>query len=171
MSVWFASDLHLGQPSIVQYRQPWLGAGATMDYHDFTIVENINDAVHKNDKLFLLGDIIINSNAVKWAKAIQCRNIEFIFGNHDTQSLGTYLNLGWKLHGFRRYKNFWLSHCPIHPQEVFRCKGNIHGHIHNGGGTPPLDPEMYFNVNSDFNNLKPVNFETIQAHFSAFNEE
>ena len=29
-----------------------------------------------------------------------------------------------------RYKKMWLTHCPIHPDEMRRCVGNLCGHIH-----------------------------------------
>ena len=31
--------------------------------------------------------------------------------------------------GLYKYKEFWLSHAPIHPCEL-RGKRNIHGHVH-----------------------------------------
>lgn len=45
------------------------------------------------------------------------------------------------------YKNTWISHCPIHPQELRNRDGNIHGHLHNS-----IVPDLrYFNVNLDVN--------------------
>lgn len=34
-----------------------------------------------------------------------------------------------KVYSLVKYKGFWLSHAPIHPEELRGCK-NIHGHCH-----------------------------------------
>lgn len=161
MAVYFTSDLHLGHRLVADLR----GFDST-DEHDFTIVENINKDVHKNDKLFILGDVAFTDKGLKWLNNIQCRNIEMLYGNHDKYSANVYLKYVQKLHGFRQYKNYWLSHCPIHPQEMYRCKGNIHGHLHNGGATgKSVSDPTYFNVNVDCNNLTPVPFDYIEKRF------
>lgn len=70
-------------------------------------------------------------------------------GNHDQFQLGVYAKYFEEVHGFLRYKEMWLSHCPIHPQEMYRCKANVHGHIHKNTSSPLL-PLPYINVNWDF---------------------
>jgi calcineurin-like phosphoesterase family protein len=60
-----------------------------------------------------------------------------------------YLKYFEDVRGFLRYKQMWLSHCPIHPQELYRCKLNVHGHIHKNTNSPEL-PLPYVNVNWDF---------------------
>lgn len=153
-NVWFTSDLHLGHKLAAEFRE-----FDSVEDHDKTIIENYNSKIGKKDNVFILGDLAFTSEGLERAKELTGYK-ELIFGNHDTYELTKYLDVVQKVHGFRKYKDFWLSHCPIHPQEMYRCKGNIHGHIHKGAATKELYLP-YFNVNVDFHNLKPINFDTI----------
>jgi len=159
MTVWLTSDLHLGHPFASEVR-----GFSSIEEHDSTIIENLRSVVTKRDKLFVLGDVAWKNSHLKLMAKVPGQK-EMIFGNHDKMMAQEYLKYFHKLHGFRRYKNFWLSHCPIHPQEIYRCKGNIHGHIHNGGGTKELY-KPYYCVNTDFHNFHPVKFETIEEIFN-----
>jgi len=172
-NVWFTSDWHLGHPASARIR-----GFDTVEEHDATIINNIKTMCGKKDKLFILGDVAWNMNSIEQLEDLP-QTKELIIGNHDTLNTQVYLKYFTKVHGFRKYKNFWLSHCPIHPQELFRCFGNIcghehmsdmygnvHGHLHNGAATPPL-ALPYFNVNVDFNDYKPINLDTI---IEAYNE-
>lgn len=158
-NVWFTSDLHLGHAYAAKAR------GFTdVEEHDIVVTETISRHLNKKSKLFVLGDVAWNRDALKFLATIPGTK-ELIIGNHDKFKTEEYLRYFTRVHGFRRYGSFWLSHCPMHPQEIYRCKGNIHGHIHKGAGTPPLDLP-YYNVNVDFHFYHPVNLSTIQEIFS-----
>jgi len=167
MSTWFTSDLHLGHYSVGKTR----GFDIT-DEHDYTLVENINSKVNKRDKLFILGDLAFTDKGLHWLDVVRCRNIELILGNHDKYPLRRYMEHGiTKFHGFRGYKNYWLSHCPIHPNEIRKKTGNIHGHIHTFGDTEKIIDPRYYNVNVEFHDLHPVSLEEIERHFKEKNDE
>jgi calcineurin-like phosphoesterase family protein len=157
-NIWFTSDLHLGHDHAVKAR----GFSSVIE-HDWAIITSLNSVVKRRDKIFILGDVVWNVDSLKLLKEIHGTK-ELIIGNHDNTATKEYLEHFTKVHGFRKYKHFWLSHCPIHPQEVYRCRGNIHGHIHNGGATASLG-YPYFNVNIDCNQMNPVNFSTILRYF------
>lgn len=159
--VFFTSDLHLGHKLTARER-----GFSSVEDHDKTIIENINNIVGKRAKLFILGDVCLTKQSFELLKEMQGVK-ELICGNHDNYSTPRYAEHFVKIHGFRRYKNFWLSHCPVHPQEMYRVKGNIHGHIHKNTDSPEL-PLPYFNVNVEFHNMKPVSLEMI---LDAFNEK
>ena len=63
---------------------------------------------------------------------------------------------------------FWLSHAPIHPNEL-RGRKNIHGHVHNEAVTyydeifeiEAPDPN-YINVCCDVTDYKPISLEEIR---------
>lgn len=158
-NVWFTSDLHLGHELAAKMR----GFNNVIE-HDWTIIANLVAVVGKGDKLFVLGDVAWNDKGLKLVAEIPGVK-ELIMGNHDSYKTQMYLKYFNKVHGFCKYKNFWLSHCPIHPQEIYRCKGNIHGHIHRGAATKDIG-HPYFNVNTDMNNLCPVNFITIKEQYA-----
>ncbi len=160
MSTFFTSDLHLGHYGATKFR-PEFKEGDTF-YHDSFIVDSINSKVAKRDKLFILGDLAFSLKGMKAAEGILCQNVELILGNHDKYPVQKYLSMGFKVHGFRGYREFWLSHCPIHPNEMYRKVGNIHGHIHSSSNSNPIQDSRYINVNVDMNQYRPVRFETIQ---------
>ena len=87
-------------------------------------------------------------------------------GNHDTKLLYSKCpsNIEIQLPLYS-HKNMWISHYPIHPQELRSRILSVHGHLHNDiikiDGKPDY---RYFNVNLDNNNFKPVPFETITSY-------
>ncbi len=157
MSVFITSDLHLGHPKLADLR----GFNSVSE-HDDAIMHELSK-LGKRTKLFILGDIAWNETAFSKLSELEC-TMDAVLGNHDTLSAKVYAETFNKVYGMVRYKNLWLSHCPIHQQEMYRCMGNVHGHIHKGAGTPPL-PYPYFNVNVDFNDTKPVSFLSVLDWF------
>lgn len=141
--VWFTSDLHLGHKLAARLR----GFDSVKE-HDVNIITTLMDQVNKRDILFVLGDVAMDKESLKLLSAVDCRK-KMLFGNHDEYGHEDYLKYFESLHGFYKYKGVWLSHCPIHPQEMYRCKANIHGHIHKNAGTPELE-FPYINMNWDF---------------------
>jgi calcineurin-like phosphoesterase family protein len=117
----------------------------------------------KRDILFILGDFLFDSDEYKTyiekLSKKKCR-IKLLLGNHD--SLRLYNESIFELQlPMLNYKKIWLSHCPIHPQEMRNKKGNIHGHLHK----EILNDKKYFNVNIDVNNYEFVDFEKIKKEF------
>ena len=157
MSIYFTSDLHLGHDKAAEFRD----FGGDVALHDKTIIDNINRVVGKRAKLFILGDIAFNRIGLEKVKDINCVNVELFLGNHDKFHVSTYLEYVPKISGFRKYKDCWLSHCPIHPNELYRCNYNIHGHVHKSGNSPPIASERYINVNIDMHNYEVVAWEDL----------
>lgn len=61
------------------------------------------------------------------------------------------------VHSLIKYKEFWLSHAPLHPQEL-RGKINLHGHVH--GSTIP--DRNYFNCCLENTNYSPISLQQIR---------
>lgn len=161
MSVYFCSDPHLGHKNILKYRPQF----ATIEDHDNAIFHQWQ-SLTKHDTLFILGDFLFDcANFQSYLERIAklpCK-IKLIMGNHDstllyTQTIAANLTI---LPPLVNYKNFWLSHCPIHPQEMRDRKGNVHGHLH---GSKIEDP-LYFNVNFDNNNFNLVSLDAIKEQY------
>ena len=153
-SVWFTSYLHLGHKTAA-----YLRGFNSVEEHDGFILSQLQ-IVGKKDKLFILGDVAWNKQSLILLHGSPGVK-ELIFGNHDQLQIMEYLKVFQKVHGFRGYKDFWLSHCPIHHQEIYRKRANIHGHIHNGAPTKQPEDHRYINVNIDMNGMDIVNFDTI----------
>ena len=152
-SVYFISDLHLGHDRITSFRPDF---GNSSKEHDEILIDRINSTVNKRDKLYILGDIAFNSVGVERFKNINCQHIEAIWGNHcDIKKL---MPLVEKHGAFKKYKDYWLSHCPIHPQEL-RGKINIHGHVHQ----KEIDDNRYISVCVEACNGVPMSIDEIRS--------
>lgn len=138
MSVFFISDLHLGHKNIVNWAEK--RQGVTSEEHDRWVIDSIKDTVTKRDKLFILGDVAFNQSKLEMLTEIPAKMV-LIRGNHDEYPLEEYLKYFDDVLGFVQYKEFWLSHAPVHPAEL-RDRYNIHGHVHHN----PIEDYRYINV-------------------------
>jgi calcineurin-like phosphoesterase family protein len=125
---WVISDLHLGHKNILTFSGPLRG-GTSPEQHDEWVISQINSVVKKCDLLYILGDVALDRESLKKVSRIRGQKI-LIRGNHDIYSTQEYLQHFQQVYGLVSLKGtFWLSHAPIHPQEL-RDRYNIHGHVH-----------------------------------------
>lgn len=134
----FISDLHLGHNKICEFEGHNRNNCKTVEEHDEWIISQWNSVVTKRDLTWVLGDVAFNKEGLEKVKRLNGVK-HLIFGNHDRESLEEYLKVFNKVHGFMKYKNFWLSHAPIHHGSL-RNKMNIHGHLHS---SEVRDPRYY----------------------------
>lgn len=162
MKILFTSDLHLGHKSIAKYRAMF----SSVEEHDRYILDEMKK-LNKRTILFILGDFIFESENTKYyLKEISKMpvHIKLLLGNHDYSNIPDYLSARIEvLLPLVNYKGFWLSHCPIHPNEMRERKGNIHGHLHN----EKLNDPLYYNVNIDVNNYKFISLDQIKEYYNA----
>ena len=80
-------------------------------------------------KYFLWGDIAFSFEALQEISTWAGHQKILICGNHDLDRIGmkTVSQYYDEVYSLLKYKEFWLSNCPIHPDEL-RGKFNIHGH-------------------------------------------
>lgn len=162
--VYFTSDLHLGHKAIYKYRTKF----NTPKEHDDYVIDKIL-SLGKRDILFILGDFLFdgdhyNEYIERLAKK-KCR-IKLVMGNHDSRKLYEEDIFEIQLPLFS-YKNMWVSHCPIHPQEMRNRTKNIHGHLHLEHVRVSYKQfsgkdKRYFNVNLDVNGYEFVSVEEIK---------
>lgn len=159
MDRFFTSDLHLGHRLAAQKR-----GFQSLDEHDAAVFDSLA-ALPRRSKLWVLGDIAFHQQALQILKGMPSQVSIAVLGNHDKFSASLYLDIFSDVRGALKYQDYWVTHIPIHPQELCFSKGNIHGHIHMNAATAPL-PLPYFNVNWDFHR-GPVAFEDIDAEFAS----
>jgi calcineurin-like phosphoesterase family protein len=123
----------------------------------------INATITKRDTIYFLGDIAFTPESLEknMKKLKYCHKKILILGNHDYCDIKEYAKYFDEIHGFLSYKSFWLSHCPIHPQELRNRKANIHGHLH---GSVLEDPR-YFDVCPEKHNYQMVDYEEIKEFY------
>ena len=158
MAVWFGADLHLGHNNIHKHRNKF----DSMDNHDEYLLDMLSWKVGKNSPIYLLGDICFTHEALgSLAKLNTHKNIKIILGNHDTDRgirVLDWVNAGFTdLHSLVKYKEFYLSHCPIHPDEL-RGKVNIHGHSHGH----KVSDSRYVGVSMEQTDYNLISLESIR---------
>lgn len=132
---------------------------------DELIIKNWNKTITKHDKVYILGDITVgNHKAIAdYLKHLK-GDIVIVGGNHDNlKCCKEIIKLGIPIMGVLEYKGFICTHVPVHPTELERYMGNIHGHRHIADKT--ILPGRYYNVNTEFHNYTPVLFEDIVKEF------
>ena len=80
--IYFTSDLHLGHNAVINMQnRPFVDA----DEMDRVLIANYNSVVHKNDTVYLLGDICFRIGVDKANELIASMNGKkyLIKGNHD----------------------------------------------------------------------------------------
>ena len=153
-NVWFISDIHGGHKNICNFR-PF----ETEEEHFNTIKLNYHKVVTKRDKVFFLGDIAFNKESLidigSWVGASKV----LVMGNHCTESLHIkdIVNCFDEVHALIKYKEFWLSHAPIHPNEL-RGKKNLHGHVHSA----TIEDTRYFNCCLENTDYAPISLYQIR---------
>ena len=159
MNIWIIGDLHFGHKNICKYRSQF----SSPEEHEEHIIENWNDTIKKDsDHVYCLGDAAFTFEGL--AKFKRMRGQKYLIrGNHDTLPTNAYLTFFKAVYGLHEYKHCWLSHAPIHPQEL-RGRINLHGHVHHNtimdlSGQDP-DPR-YINTCPENIGYAPVPFRSL----------
>lgn len=127
-NVLFIGDLHLGHSNIPRFRPQY--TSEEEQYED--LYRKWHSKVTKRDVVYLMGDCCFTHKRLQDIKS-WAGTKKLIVGNHDLErgiTMQDVVNTFDSVHSLLKYKEFWLSHAPIHPDEL-RGKHNIHGHIHN----------------------------------------
>lgn len=122
-NVWFCSDLHFGHKNIGKFRRV-----VSEEENRERICKDWESVVTKRDTVYVLGDACFTMDTVDVFRSLPGEKV-LIRGNHDRLDTQVYLKYFKSVEGILRYKEFWLTHAPIHPNEL-RGKVNIHGHVH-----------------------------------------
>lgn len=132
-NVWFCSDLHFGHKGIERFR------GLTEEENRYRICHDWDNVVTKRDVVYILGDVCFTTETLH--HIMKRPGLKYLVrGNHDNFPNMMYSHYFENIYGLHKYKEFWLSHAPIHPDEL-RGKTNLHGHVHHS----TLEDKRYFN--------------------------
>ena len=158
----FCSDLHFGHKKITSFTDG-LRTGECHVENATNIIRNWNSVVRKRDTTWVLGDVAFTREGLEWLGELAGQK-RLILGNHDEYPLEEYFKYFDTIHSLVRYKEYWLSHAPIHPAEL-RGNLNIHGHVHQKSirdGYSQRD-QRYINVSMEAINETPVTLDAIRS--------
>jgi calcineurin-like phosphoesterase family protein len=169
-SVFLVSDTHFGHAGVCRFTDDTTGEKIRpwTDPHemDEAMVKMWNETVKPTDKVYHLGDVVINRKALSIMHRLNGDKV-LIKGNHDIFKLEDYTLHFRDIRAYHVMNGMILSHIPLHPESKGRFKCNIHGHLHtnrvkfkNEYGVEKIDP-FYFNVSVEQIGFKPMLFEEV----------
>ena len=132
-SVFLVSDTHFGHAGVCRFTsddgvtklRPW----DNPDDMDEAMVKAWNETVKPTDKVYHLGDVVINRKALKTLARLNGDKV-LIRGNHDIFRDDEYKQYFRELRAYHVMNGMILSHIPIHTESLGRFVVNIHGHLH-----------------------------------------
>ena len=132
-SVFLVSDTHFGHLGVCKFTRndgvtklrPW----DNPEEMDEEMVKRWNETVRPNDKVYHLGDVVINRKALGIMRRLNGDKV-LIRGNHDIFRDEEYREHFRELRAYHVMNGMILSHIPIHSESLGRFGTNIHGHLH-----------------------------------------
>ena len=169
-SVFLTADPHFGHSGVCRFLRDdgsKLRPYETAEEMDEDMVQRWNDTVRPADKVYVLGDLVINRKALKIMHRLNGSKV-LIKGNHDIFKLEDYTPHFRDIRGYHVMNGLILSHIPIHEESLGRFSKNIHGHLHyrnvmrvkHPGATPEIDPR-YWCVSVEHTDYRPILFEEV----------
>lgn len=177
-SVFLTSDTHFGHLGVCKFMRedgvtklrPW----DSPEEMDEEMVKRWNDTVRPNDKVYHLGDVVINRKALRILSRLNGDKV-LIKGNHDIFRLEEYTPYFRDIRGSHVMNGLILTHIPVHPDNLYRFGTNIHGHLHSNRirkirGVNTRNGEMlysaeidprYYSVCVEQTDFRPVLFEDV----------
>jgi calcineurin-like phosphoesterase family protein len=132
-AVFLTSDTHFGHAGVCKFLRddgvtklrPW----DNPEDMDEEMVKRWNETVRTNDKVYHLGDVVINRKALSIMHRLNGDKV-LIRGNHDIFRDDEYRIHFRELRAYHVMNGMILSHIPIHSDSLGRFGTNIHGHLH-----------------------------------------
>lgn len=132
-ATWLVSDTHFGHAGVCRFLGP---DGVTKlrpwddpEEMDEFMIKAWNERVGPKDKVYHLGDVVINRRALKTLHRLNGDKV-LIRGNHDIFRDDEYRPFFRELRAYHVMNGCILSHIPLHPESLGRFGVNIHGHLH-----------------------------------------
>lgn len=158
------SDTHFGHAGVCRFTEddgitkirPWTNP----DEMDEDMVRMWNETVRPQDKVYHLGDVVINRKALPIMNRLNGTKV-LIKGNHDIFNLDDYTPYFKDIRAYHKLGDSILSHIPMHPDSLARwCGGNFHGHLHTNRVMKDgkIDPR-YFSVCVEQIGFRPILLE------------
>lgn len=186
-SVFLVSDTHYGHSGVCRFThgdtdikiRPWTDPNEMDEY----MVKVWNETVKPTDKVYHLGDVVINRRCLQILDRLNGDKV-LIRGNHDIFRDDEYRKYFRELRAYHVMNDMILSHIPLHPDSKGRFAANIHGHLHSNRVRKPrgvdaktgeilygdkIDP-WYFNVSVEQTEFKPILFERVLERIQEQNE-
>jgi calcineurin-like phosphoesterase family protein len=178
-SVFLVSDTHFGHTGVCRFTRndgvtklrPWDSA----EEMDEAMVKAWNERVKPTDKVYHLGDVVINRKALGIMRRLNGDKV-LIRGNHDIFRDTEYREHFRELRAYHVMNGMILSHIPLHPESLGRFGTNIHGHLHANRvmmepvgkyGIPVIDTRYHCVCVEQTPDFAPILFEDVIKRIEA----
>ena len=132
-AVFLVSDTHFGHAGVCRFTHPETGEKlrpwSDPDEMDEDMIQAWNERVRPQDKVYHLGDVVINRRAMRTLARLNGDKV-LIRGNHDIFRDDEYREHFRELRAYHVMNGMILSHIPVHEASLGRFGVNIHGHLH-----------------------------------------
>lgn len=149
------SDTHFGHSNILKF-ESFYRPFETIAEHDEWLVKKWNEVVTTKDTVYHLGDVLFGKHSFSILPRLH-GNKKLVMGNHDMYPISEYAKHFTKIMPYATLSGCILSHIPVHPQQLYRYKLNIHGHLHSNS----IDDPRYKCVSVEHTDLRPVDLQQI----------
>lgn len=177
-NTFLVSDTHFGHKGVTQFLKedgtklrPW----DSVEDMDEAMVKLWNETVKPTDKVYHLGDVVINRRAFGILSRLNGDKV-LIKGNHDIFRDEEYSPYFRSIRAYHVLNGLILSHIPIHDSSIARFGTNVHGHLHSNrvhkvvgfdADTNSLVyskeiDERYLCVCVEQTDFRPISFEEVQ---------
>ena len=127
------SDTHFGHAGVCRFLRndgvtklrPWDDPEEMDEY----MVKAWNERVRPRDKVYHLGDVVINRKHLSTLGRLNGDKV-LIRGNHDIFKLEDFTPYFRDIRGYHVMSGMILSHIPVHEESLGRFGVNVHGHLH-----------------------------------------
>ena len=164
-AVFLVSDTHFGHAGVCRFMRndgvtklrPWDDPNEM----DEEMVKRWNETVRPNDKVYHLGDVVMNRKSLSIMSRLN-GDKDLIRGNHDIFHDNDYRQYFRELRAYHVMNGMILSHIPIHTESLGRFGVNIHGHLHANRVEKDgsIDPR-YHCVCVELTDYRPILFEDV----------
>lgn len=168
--IWLISDTHFNHDKKFIYGPRGFHS---VQEADSAIIKNWNDAIGKDDEVYMLGDFFLGTDYDFITNTINTLNgrIHLVIGNHDTpakvefyKKFDNIVEISWSTQIEYNKRQFYLSHYPTQTADLNSdpktCVFNIYGHVHSKEKFYEDRPYMYC-VALDAQDNKPVSIEQV----------
>ena len=181
MNTWFTADIHFGHKNICKFTKRPFGSVGEMDEK---FVENWNEVVRPDDKVFVLGDYSFRESHETEVLTSRLRGNKFLVrGNHDYTSRLPSFGFQWMRH-YAEIKvgedHIVMSHFPMMSwHKIHRGSYMLHGHCHGQLRLPQeFQNARIFDVGLDSvvtilpggierpENYRPIEWAEVKAHLA-----
>jgi len=171
-AVFLVSDTHFVHRGVCEFlredgtkMRPWTSV-EDMDEH---MVQAWNSRVGPRDKVYHLGDVVINRRALATVGRLNGDKV-LIKGNHDIYRLGEYAQYFRDVRAYHVLNGMIFSHIPVHAESLGRFGANIHGHLHYRrvrDHRGDLDPRYYCVSVEHLPDWAPIALDLVLEHIQA----